>query len=417
MTFNEMARQRYSALIAQARDGEKLFREKAWGEFERLGWPGLKTETWKYSSPAALSSTAWIETQAVPGAPAAEVLAAIRKWSADFDVAVLENGKPLSDPAGRLRPVRLSPGDDLNYEDGFLGLAAAVHQGGYEIRLEPGGSIQRPLLIIRYQRGTESWVPTVNRIDIPSGGNLKLMELFLGEGGSYLRSDLNLVHVGEAGRLEWVRVQQEDLAATHFSEVQAHLQRDARLSVTQLNGGALWSRQSFKADIHGTGAEARVNGLSFAREKQHVDQRVKVAHFAGHSESSQLFKGVLKDQARGVLNGKIYIAQDAQKVNSSQLNQNLLLSTTAEADTKPELEVYADDVKANHGASIGRLDEDKLFYLLSRGIPRTEAVHILARAFVADVVMRIEDRGLRGFAEARMEEILPAFAQDMEADA
>ena len=94
---------------------------------------------------------------------------------------------------------------------------------------------------------------------------------------------------------------------------------------------------------------------------------------AGHTSSSQLFKGILKDRARGVLNGKIYIAQNAQKVSSSQLNHNLLLSPGAEADTKPELEIYADDVKANHGASIGRLDEDKMFFLMSRGIRRDEA--------------------------------------------
>jgi Fe-S cluster assembly protein SufD len=134
----------------------------------------------------------------------------------------------------------------------------------------------------------------------------------------------------------------------------------------------------------------------------------------GLSESSQLFKGVLKDTARGVLNGKIYIAKDAQKVSSMQLNHNLLLSKGAEADTKPELEIYADDVKANHGASIGRLDEDKVFYLMSRGIPRALAQQMLAHAFVGDVLMKIGPRLLRRFADACVHGWLPDFSADIE---
>jgi len=131
----------------------------------------------------------------------------------------------------------------------------------------------------------------------------------------------------------------------------------------------------------------------------------------GHTVSSQLFKGILKDRARGVLNGKIYIGPKAQKVASSQLNHNLLLSPTAEADTKPELEIYADDVKANHGATVGRMDGEKLFYLLSRGLPLHESRQMLARAFVDEVLMKIASRSSRQFVQSRMESLLRDFLE------
>jgi Fe-S cluster assembly protein SufD len=123
----------------------------------------------------------------------------------------------------------------------------------------------------------------------------------------------------------------------------------------------------------------------------------------------------LKDSARGVLNGKIVIERDAQKVVSSQLNHNLLLSKTAEADTKPELEIYADDVKANHGASVGRMDEEKLFYLMSRGIPRSQAQEMLAHAFVGDVLMKIDTPLLYQFADENVRGWLPDFMGGLEA--
>ena len=122
-------------------------------------------------------------------------------------------------------------------------------------------------------------------------------------------------------------------------------------------------------------------------------------HLKPHGRSRQLYKGVLKGKSRSVFNGKIYIEKDAQQIDSNQLNNNLILSQGAEADSKPELEVYADDVKANHGSAIGRLDEDQLFYLMSRCLSKAEAVQYLARGFVRDVSLHLQSRALRAEAE------------------
>jgi Fe-S cluster assembly protein SufD len=339
-----------------------------------------------------------------------EVLEIARQFKDEFDIAVMINGQ--------LQPTHSHLSADykftahpaygpLNYDDGFLSASAAVSGGGFT--LDVRHSVRRPLLLIHGAEGEDVWTSTLNQIMLAEHASLQLAEIFVGENGKYLRSDITRVILQDGAQLEWARVQQENEQASSFGEVQAHLMARSRLAVTQVNSGAEWSRGSLKIDIQGEGAEALINGLSFGRAQQHIDQRVQVSHHAANTISHQLFKGVLKDRARGVLNGKIYIARDAQKVVSSQLNHNLLLGSGAEADTKPELEIYADDVKANHGASVGRLDEEKLFDFLSRGIPREVAERMLAQAFVADVMMKIPSAALRALVRTRVDGLLPGF--------
>jgi Fe-S cluster assembly protein SufD len=136
------------------------------------------------------------------------------------------------------------------------------------------------------------------------------------------------------------------------------------------------------------GAEAVVDGLYIENGKQHVDNHTNIEHFVADTRSEQLYKGILDGESRAVFNGRVFIAQDAQRSNSSQLNNNLLLSKRAEVDTKPELEIFADDVKAGHGATIGRLDPEHLFYLRSRAISSDDAVAMLALGFANDLVLR-----------------------------
>ena len=326
------------------------------------------------------------------------------------------NGRPQSIPSDwniRARQLEVENDCPVEFSDGFISLCAAVNHGGYELRIARGTHAEKPLLIVHSSPDGRQWTPTVNQIRVGAKARLQLAELFVGAGGEYWRTDISEVQLENGAELSWVRVQEEGPAAVFFGEVQVHLAADARLDVTQLNCGAAWMRNSLKVKIAGERAEAQINGLSFGRTQQHIDQRVRVEHLAPNTNSSQLFKGILRDQARGVLNGKIYIAKNAQKVNSSQLNHNILLGAGAEADTKPELEIYADDVKANHGASVGRLDEEKLFYFLSRGIPRSQARQMLARAFVGDVLMKVADPSLRELLSGRVDGWLPDFIAQM----
>ncbi len=420
MTFVEQVKSQYDGMISLAGAGERRFREEAWAQYSRQGLPGRKTETWKYSNLNSLTKSGWPLNKPLSDASILSEVEMLReKWGLQFDIAVILDGSLRADLSHmkidgvQLRPVDLDSISDFEFEDGWIGLSVALARPGFY--LEVSGKTDRPLLLIQAQSSGTSWSPAVNQIRVNDGGRLNLASIFIGPRARYLRSEVTAVELGASAELHWARVQQDDQEAFHFSEVQSRLAAGAKLHLTQLNGGSAWCRSSLRSQIRGELAEAHIHGLTFGRGHQHIDQRIEVRHSVGNSLSSQLFKGVLKDSARGILNGKIAIEQGAQKVSSSQLNHNMLLSKTCEADTKPELEIYADDVKANHGASVGRLDENKMFYLMSRGITRRTAQEMLAHAFVTDVLMKIEPRVLRSFADESVRGWLPDFMSGLEA--
>lgn len=418
MTLGEKAVSQFKDLLSASSGAERSFRQEAWDEYARLGLPSRKTETWKYTSLRGVEASAW-ELSALDNAGPLPKSATewIGAWAKEFSVVVTVNGVLRADLSS-LDKKYLAPADFAvlrrRFDDGWSGLSAAMSRPGFLLNVPPGEVLNKPVLIVHVQTSERSWSPSVNVLRLGPGAQLELAEIHVGFDQTYLRSESTQVELGERALLNWVRVQQESQTANSFSEIQAALAGDAHLHLTQLHGGSAWCRSSLRAEILGERASAHLSGLTFARGHQHIDQRVEVRHAKGLSESTQLFKGVLKDHARGVLNGKILIERDAQKVSSMQLNHNLLLSPTAEADTKPELEIYADDVKANHGASIGRLNDDEMFYLMSRGIPRTLAQQMLAHAFVGDVLMKIGPKPLRRFADSCVQAWLLEFSAEME---
>jgi Fe-S cluster assembly protein SufD len=432
MSFTEALESQYKAALVRSEGAdERAFREHAWAQYSRLGLPDRKTETWKYSSLAALTRGPW--DLAAPSIDIPErAVAMIARWNEIFDIMLVVNGEPRGLPPAGVSVLNFTPSDRVWFEDGWIGLSAALARPGFELRVARNVRLKKPLLFLHVQTGGKAMAPSLHRIVLSEGARAQVAQAFVGSGGpgfdantggaaaagadeNYLRTEITLADLGDRAELDWVRVQFDDAGSNHFSEVQCRLGEDAKLYQTQLNAGAAWNRSTLRAEIQGERAEAHIGGLTFARGSQHCDQRVEVRHLAPNTISHQLFKGVLKDRARGVLNGKIYIHRGAQKVVSSQLNHNLLLTPMAEADTKPELEIYADDVKANHGASIGKLDEDKVFYLMSRGITRAKAQQMLAEAFVADVLMKIPSKKLRYFANKAVHKVLPDFSTGMEA--
>jgi Fe-S cluster assembly protein SufD len=422
MNFAGRAETQFKQLIAGVAGGEKTFRQEAWDRYAQLGLPARKSEAWKYTTLNTANWDAWdlSPNTAVPvGASTLPAVAnqLISTWGQEFSLVLTVNGALRAD-LSTLDSRYMLPLDfdalKLNYADGWSGLASALARPGFALDIPSGERVEKPVLIVHAQTSASSWSPSVNHIRLGAGASLELAEIHVGVDAPYLRSEMVLCELGVGASLSWARIQQEEVSPMHFSEVQARLAADASLNLTQLHGGSAWCRSSLRAEILGERASAHLSGLTFARGRQHIDQRVEVRHAKGFSESAQLFKGVLKDFARGVLNGKILIERDAQKVSSIQMNHNLLLSPTAEANTKPELEIYADDVKANHGASIGRLDEAKVFYLMSRGISRALAQQMLAHAFVGDVLMKISSLPLRRFADACVKSWLPEFSAGME---
>ena len=204
--------------------------------------------------------------------------------------------------------------------------------------------------------------------------------------------------IDENAKIEHVKIQHEAAQSTHIGLTKAKLSKDSRFYSMTIDLGNLVSRHNIDASLDASGSEAHINGLFSLSEKEHCDVFSSINHNAAHTESQQLFKGLLAGESHGVFTGKIIIAKDAQQVNSHQLNKNLMLSKKAHIDTRPQLLVAADDVKCAHGATIGQLSPEEEFYLESRGINKEKAKRMLCLGFALDVIMKIENQIIQKLA-------------------
>jgi len=220
------------------------------------------------------------------------------------------------------------------------------------------------------------------------------------QGPSYFTNAVSEIVVGENSEVAHWRVQCDGDQAHHVGGVHVHQARSSRFLSLNASLGALLTRNDVSAVLEGEGAECTLDGLYVAGDRQHVDNHTTIDHALPHSVSHELYKGILAGSARAVFNGRIIVRKGSQKTDAKQSNRNLLLSGDAVIHTRPQLEIHADDVKCTHGATIGHLDEDALFYLRSRGIGLAEARGVLIHAFAAGALSRLSLRSLRERVEA-----------------
>ena len=212
---------------------------------------------------------------------------------------------------------------------------------------------------------------------------------------SYLMNAVAEIVVGNGARVDHYKIQRDSTEAYHVGTVQATQGRDSVFHSFSYAAGAALSRTNIYTRLAGEGGEARLNGMYMLDGEQHADHQTFVEHLAESCTSRELYKGILDGASHGVFNGKVYVDPLAQKTDGKQTNKALLLSDRARVDTKPQLEIFADDVKCTHGATIGRIDESALFYLQSRGIPIENAKALLTYAFAAEALETIEIDALR----------------------
>ncbi len=226
-----------------------------------------------------------------------------------------------------------------------------------------------------------------NLIVLGKNSSATVVETYNGlDTNPYLTNSGAEVYVDDNASLRYHKVQLESMNSTHLSSTTAILEQDARFLSTSINFGGVLNRNNIDAVLNGSGARCDLYGLYMGKDSQHFDNRTLIHHVAPRSESNQIYKGILDEHSRGVFNGQILVERDAQKINARQLNKNLLLSPDAKADSKPQLKIFADDVKCSHGATVGQLDEDALFYLRSRGIGEDVARSMLTYAFASDII-------------------------------
>jgi Fe-S cluster assembly protein SufD len=276
----------------------------------------------------------------------------------------------------------------------FAALNGAFFADGFVLALEPGAVLETPVEIIHFSRAAASSSHPRSAILLGAGSRATVVETYCGGGGATWNNSVLRIDLAADAALSHVRVQDEGPEAIHLALTRTRLARGARYDGFTLTTGARLSRQDIHVAIEGEGAHCAVNGAYLLRGDQEATLATVIDHGAPGGTTREVFKGVVEERAHGVFLGKIAVRPGADKTDAHQLNRNLLLGPRAAVDTKPELEILADDVKCSHGATVGDLDETALFYLLSRGIDEITARRMLIEAFAADGIESAVAAGL-----------------------
>ncbi len=290
---------------------------------------------------------------------------------------------------------------DLN-QPGFAALNTALMQDGAICRVANGVTVDAPIqLLFVTTEGSAAETHLRNLIVVGENSHAAVLQSYVSLGPSTGFCDVVTETIlGQGANLRHITRQDQSATAWHVGLIAAKLGRDANFDSFVLSTGARLARNEIRVLLDGPGADCTLNGIALVRGRQHCDNTTDVDHAKGQCRSSQLYKNVLDDRARSVFQGRIHVAPDAQKTDAHQMNRNLLLSRNAQADSKPELIIHADDVKCSHGATVGDLDQDAIFYLQSRGIDAITARNLMVRGFAADMIDELPDDAIRAHLDA-----------------
>jgi Fe-S cluster assembly protein SufD len=250
-----------------------------------------------------------------------------------------------------------------------------------------------------------------NLIVVEAGAELTLIETHQGGAAAQQVQQVSEIFVGKGAKLTHIRLQDVGKATVHLATDLVDVAEGATYRGFVLTTGAELARQESFVEFSGEDAEAHVSGAYLLSGSQHADVTTRIHHAVPQCVSREVFKGVVADKARGVFQGRIVVAKDAQKTDGHMLNKTLLLSDRAEMDAKPELEIYADDVKCSHGATTGQLDANQLFYLRARGIDEATARGLLMQSFLAEALEEVEDEAIREVLQGRVDAWLGSHAE------
>lgn len=243
-----------------------------------------------------------------------------------------------------------------------------------------------------------------NHIEVEEGAEVVLIEEYISTDAENVATATHTeLHLGSRARIKFHKIQDEHLTASHISNIHIYQQQDSRADVFTLSKGAQSSRENLQVKLTAQGAECHLSGwYALHHDGQELAHYLQVDHVAKHGVSSMLYKGILDKKSKASFSGKVHVHPQAQHINASQANHNLLLSKEAEVSSKPDLEIYADDVKCTHGATMGQLDAEALFYFRSRGVDKETATRFLLDAFAEEVMNRIEHAAVRQYLQTRV---------------
>ena len=426
---------RYAAeypTLAPSLPGQSLpwlvaLRLQALAKFSAQGFPSPRAEEWRYTnvsviekklfSPAtsvAASSVDgdWLKSQQLPDAWS--VVLVDGHFCAELSVldglpetvAVMSMADALAKQPDILESyINQSVNDD---EHSFIAFNTAWFSDGLFVHVPAKLVLEKPVQVLHLITQADVLASTRTVIVAEDMAEINIIETFVGLDVAYLSAAVTEVFVGANADVTLYKMQCESEKAYHFGGIYVKQAKDARFNHHNFAFGGLLARSDIHTDLD-LAAECALNGLYLGVKRQHIDNHTRINHLKPHGISRELYKGVLDDRARGVFQGRVIVAEDAQKTDSLMNNRNLLLSNDAEADTKPQLEIYADDVKCGHGVTVGQLDDKSIFYLQSRCIDEETARNMLTFAFANEMVDKIKIKSLHNKV---LEQVLVRFPQE-----
>ena len=397
-------------------------RESALSLFKQTGFPTTRQENWKYTDVRSIAKKPFSVISETKTTITKDEIDAIRFDKLDCIELVfingvfsnehsntdqLPDGVIISDVARAIENhYELLSRHITHYADNnvspFTALNTAFVQHGTFVYIPENAIIEKPinLLYLSKEQNEPFASHPRNLVVMEQNTEATLIESYIGlDEADYFTNTVTEVSLADGARLQHYKVQQESLNSYHIGNLNVVQQKNSHMESHSISLGGSLVRNDINSQLAAEGAEIILNGLYMTNGKQHVDNHTRVDHLKPNTLSTENYRGVLNGQSRAVFNGKVIVHKDAQKIEAHQNNANLLLSDDAEIDTKPELEIYADDVKCSHGATVGQLDKDMLFYLRSRAIDEETAKSLLTFAFAEEVINRIKFEPIRNRLE------------------
>lgn len=381
---------------AQLSLSNKQQREDFLQIFQNQGLPTKRIEEWHYTSLKSLANVEATPVELLDLDLTHEQLEKIQdQLPLDFDNIVFINGKinsTLSAAWPLMVQVEVNEKINIQPKEAIEALNFSFTNKYYQITFRSEYKSLKPLNFVFYQLGKKGismmGSPHVELI-VEKGAHVVYMESYIGE-NYYLTNSWTKIKVASGARVQYFRQQNESDLSVHLGGTYVDLDRGAFFESLSLSTGSELSRHNIYVNLNGPQIECNVYGLYIGAKNQHMDHYTQIHHRVGECQTRQLYKGILDDEARAIFTGKIIIDRNAQKASSEQLNNNLILSSKAEVNSRPMLEILADDVKATHGSTIGQLNEEEIFYLQSRGILTPTAMQMMSFGFLAEVIEKID---------------------------
>ena len=382
--------------------------KKAISDFSRMGFPARHQEDWKYTA-----VDAFLKERFVSGPLSSSITNNPPALKVDFSIelsnGVIANLKTLraSLPQGvivmpmveayQIHADKIKPylSQILKQQHGFHAMNMAMLNRGLFIYVPAGVVLATPLLLAHWQDQPHQASYLRHLVILEKGSELSLIEDYQGAPeATYFTNTITEAYLAENAKLTHYKLQRESKGAYHVGHLAVKQEAESQLKSHSFSIGGKWVRSDITIALQGPGADCLMNGIYAPREGQHMDHHTVVTHEVPHCSSAQDYKGILSGQSRAVFNGQVIVAKHANHSTAKQQNKNLLLSSKAEIDTKPQLDIFSDEVICTHGATVGQLDEEALFYLATRGIGRAEASRYLVQAFAKDNLQAFENKAL-----------------------